>query len=296
MDLKKLRHARVLAEEGSFAAASRRLNLTQPALTRSIQSLEAALSLRLFDRLGSGVRPTSDGVRVLEHAQAMLRMEASLRSEAALLARGESGLISFGIGPMLAPVLGRVLAGVLGGGVRLEVRVEIEPAHVLAEFLLDERIDFFIADTLHAESQPELRVEALHRLVAGYFVRLGHPLAGLAGAEAADLHAYPLASVALGAQRSLLPGEVGGSITCEDCAALKQVVLATDAILLGTNLSMQPELAEGRLVALPGNLLPGGQSQVGVVRRPGRSQSAAASRIVAAFEAQLRPYAIGSPG
>lgn len=292
MDLRKLRHAQVLAEEGTFAAASRRLNLTQPALTRSIQSLEAALSLRLFDRLGSGVRATADGQRVLEHARTMLRLEASLRSEAALLARGESGRVAFGIGPMLTPVLGRVLAAVLGEGARLEIRTEIEPVHVLAELLLDDQIDFFVADTLHAGSLPELVVSGLHTLAAGYFVRRGHPLTCCEVIEEADLRGYPLASAALGTQRGFLPGESGGSITCEDCAALKQVALATDAILLGTDLSMQPELGDGRLVALPDRLMPGGRSQVGAVWRAGRTQSAAARLIVAAFDAELAPHAV----
>ena len=292
MDLRKLRHAQVLAEEGSFAAASRRLNLTQPALTRSIQSLEAALSLRLFDRLGSGVRATADGQRVLEHARTMLRLESSLRSEAAQLARGESGRVAFGIGPMLTPVLGRVLAAVLGEGVRLEIRTEIEPVHVLAELLLDDRIDFFVADTLHAGDVPELAVSALHTLAAGYFVRRDHPLTRRAEIEEADVRGYPLASAAMGAQREFLPAAAGGSITCEDCAALKQVTLATDAVLLGTDLSVQPELDQGQLVALPERLMPGARSRVGAVQRAGRTQSAAARRIAAAFAAELAPYAV----
>lgn len=290
MDLKKLRHAKVLAEERSFAAASRRLNLTQPALTRSIQSLEAGLSLRLFDRLGSGVRPTADGLRVLEHAQAMLRMEASLRSEAALLARGECGRVAFGIGPMLTPVLGRVLAKVLEGSARLEIRTEIKPVHVLAELLLDDRIDFFVADIHHARDLPELTAKELQPLAAGYFVRRGHPLTEIAAVEEEHLQAYPLASAALGDQGANLPGEAGSSITCEDTAALKQVALATDAVLLGMALAMQPELDQGAIVALPDRLLPGGRSQVGAVHRVGRSQSVAARRVISAFAAELGPY------
>jgi DNA-binding transcriptional LysR family regulator len=222
----------------------------------------------------------------------MLRMEASLRSEAALLARGDSGRVAFGIGPMLTPVLGRVFAAVLGAGTRLEIRTEIEPVHVLAELLLDGQIDFFVADTLHADTMPELTVSELHVLAAGFFVRRDHPLTHRAEIEAADLGGYPLASAALGAQREILSGEAGGSVTCEDCAALKQVALATDAVLLGTDLSVQPELDQGQLVALPERLMPGARSRVGAVQRAGRTQSAAARRIVAAFAAELAPYAV----
>lgn len=292
MDLRKLRHALVLAEEGNFARAARRLNLTQPALTRSIQSLEASLSLPLFDRLASGVRPTVDGDRVLEHARAMLRLEASLRREAELLARGETGRVAFGIGPMLTPILGDVLAEVLGNGARLEVRVEIEPVHSLAELLLDNRIDFFVADIFHARSVAGLEVSELHAIAAGCFVRANHPLMRRAVIKDDDLRAYPLASTALGANSEALPGESGRAITCEDCATLKQVALATDAVVLGMSLSMQPELDEGRIVTLPTGLVPDGRSHVGVVQRAGRTRTAAAQRIIAAFDAKIAVHAI----
>src|SRR5699024_9380390 len=115
----------------------------------------------------------------------------------------------------------------------------------------------------------DFAVTELHILAAGYFVRRDHPLSRGATIEEIDLRGYPLASAALGAQREFLRGEAGGLITCEDCGALKQVALATDAILLGADLSMQPELGEGRLVALPERLMPGARSRVGVVRRKG---------------------------
>ena len=100
MNIRQIRHACILAEEGNFISAARRLNFTQPALSRSIQGLEASLDLRLFDRLPGGVRPTVEGRRILEHGKELLRLEAGLRKEAALLARGEAGRIAFGIGPM----------------------------------------------------------------------------------------------------------------------------------------------------------------------------------------------------
>jgi DNA-binding transcriptional LysR family regulator len=265
-------------------------------LTRSVQSLEAALALPLFDRLTSGVRPTVNGERVLEHARAMLRLEASLRSEAALLARGEAGRVAFGIGPMLTPILGAVLTGALAGGARLEVRVEIEPVHLLAELLLDNRIDFFVADIFHASTVADLDATELHPIAAGYFARADHPLAGRAAVAEGELCAYPLASIALGASGAGIPGESGRAITCEDCATLKQIALGTDAIILGMSLSMQPELDEGRITALPVPLVPGGCSRVGVVQRAGRTRSAAAQRIIAAFDAEIAKHAVTATG
>jgi len=61
MDLRKLRHVLALHEEGSFVKAAARVNLTQSALSRSIQTLESSLELTLFDRTREGVVATTAG-------------------------------------------------------------------------------------------------------------------------------------------------------------------------------------------------------------------------------------------
>jgi len=68
-DLRLLRHARALAEEGSFARAARTLHLTQPALSRSIQELERRTGIRLFDRNKGRVDLTALGEVFLAHAR-----------------------------------------------------------------------------------------------------------------------------------------------------------------------------------------------------------------------------------
>lgn len=59
-----LRHLRALiavVDEGTFTAAAHRLNITQPALTRTIQQLEAMLGTRLLERTSRRVAPTAEG-------------------------------------------------------------------------------------------------------------------------------------------------------------------------------------------------------------------------------------------
>jgi len=289
MDLRKLRHAVTLAEEGTFARAARRLNLSQPALTRSVQALETSLGLRLFDRTGTGARPTTDGLRVLDHARTLLRQEASLRSEATLLARGESGKVAFGLGPMLTPALGPVLAAILGGGARLDIRVEIEPVHVMEEMLLSEAIDFFIADAQRARAHPDLTVEPLRTVPAGFYVRAGHPLAGMAEVTPADLASYPLASTALGTDLADLMAMQ--TVTCEVSPALKQAILVSDAVMIGMSIAVEPELSAGGIVRLRGDVLPVREARVGLVRRSSRTLTAGARRVATTFDAVLAPYA-----
>ena len=58
-----------VAQAGSMGHAARRLNTTQPAVSRTIAELETAVGVRLFDRSPQGVEPTACG-RALLHCSA----------------------------------------------------------------------------------------------------------------------------------------------------------------------------------------------------------------------------------
>jgi DNA-binding transcriptional LysR family regulator len=61
-----------VAEEQGFAAAARRLQLSPPAVTRAIASLEASLGVLLLNRTTRSVRVTEPGQRYLEDARRIL--------------------------------------------------------------------------------------------------------------------------------------------------------------------------------------------------------------------------------
>ena len=61
VDLEDLRGFVAVAELGSFHAASDALHLSQPALTRRLQKLEAALGVQLIDRNSRQLRLSSVG-------------------------------------------------------------------------------------------------------------------------------------------------------------------------------------------------------------------------------------------
>lgn len=72
MNVSQLRTFLTVVEHGSFSAAARALNVSQPAVTMQIQSLESDLGATLLDRRQRGVRLTEAGQELRPIAQRVL--------------------------------------------------------------------------------------------------------------------------------------------------------------------------------------------------------------------------------
>ena len=59
------------AEEGSFSAAARVLEQTQPTVGRQVAALEQALGVTLFERVGKSLNLTTAGAELLAHVSEM---------------------------------------------------------------------------------------------------------------------------------------------------------------------------------------------------------------------------------
>lgn len=68
----ELRHFLLVVEHGTLTAAARHAHLSQPALTASIQRLEATFGARLLSRGRRGAEPTASGRALIPHARAAL--------------------------------------------------------------------------------------------------------------------------------------------------------------------------------------------------------------------------------
>ena len=72
-----------VTEEEGFAAASRRLGMSPPAVTRAISALEESLGVKLLNRTTRYVRATEAGVRYFEDSKRILQ-DVNIANEAAL--------------------------------------------------------------------------------------------------------------------------------------------------------------------------------------------------------------------
>jgi DNA-binding transcriptional LysR family regulator len=99
MDLKDLRYAIAVADEGSFTRAAARLNLAQQALSKQIGDLERELEVRLFDRMPRGTRLTPAGSAFVEAARVTLTQSQRAMAHARTTNRRESQVLRVGLTP-----------------------------------------------------------------------------------------------------------------------------------------------------------------------------------------------------
>lgn len=198
MDTRKLRHVLGLVEHLNFSRASLEVNLSQPALSRSIQSVEAELGVPLFDRQPGGLELTPYGQVFAERARKVLGELNELRRDIELVRRGEYGEVALGFGPTAAHLLkGPLLSHFAERAPQVRLTFKGGTYEELLRLLLEERIDLFFGDVALLAYRTDLQVELLPSWPSGFFCAADHPLARLPGVSREQLLAHPWGSIQL---------------------------------------------------------------------------------------------------
>ena len=101
MNLRHLHAFATIVDVGGLARAATHLHLSQPALTRQIQALEADLGVQLFDRIGRRVQLTSQGEELVLRSRRLLAEADSLGERARELKSGETGILRVAATPQV---------------------------------------------------------------------------------------------------------------------------------------------------------------------------------------------------
>lgn len=105
LEMRKLYYFRQVANSRSFRQAARHLGITQPALTRHVQSLEDELGLTLVHRHASGNKLTEAGQLLAAKADELLAISSSLKTNLVDLQRTMVGTVTLAISMGHTPVL-----------------------------------------------------------------------------------------------------------------------------------------------------------------------------------------------
>jgi DNA-binding transcriptional LysR family regulator len=155
LDLRKLRLLRELHARGTVAAVAEALAYTPSAVSQQLAALQAEAGVPLTERIGRRLRLTEAGVRLVEHADALLgrleEAEADLQSAAGTV--GGTLRVASLPTPLISvvPVANATLA-VRYPGLRVEL-TEMEPEDALPALSLGE-IDAAIAEEYDFAPRP----------------------------------------------------------------------------------------------------------------------------------------------
>lgn len=177
MKLQHLRSLVVVHECGSLQQATKRLHISQPALSRTLQALEGELGVALLIRSSQGITLTSYGLRLIEHARHVLGSVERARRDIGEMRGSATRRISIGITAVAA--LSVTLEGVM---VEFHAKCpdtqlcihELRPSEINA-MLREGSLD--LALTTHLpEASSGLDVLTVHHIPMRIAARQGHPL------------------------------------------------------------------------------------------------------------------------
>ncbi len=177
LDWNQLKAFLETAETGSLSAAARKLDLTQPTLSRQVAAIEQHMGVTLFERVGKTMVLTPTGLELLEHARAMGAAADALGLAATGRSQAVGGVVSVSatdvVAAQLLPPLVRRLREQEPG-----IAIEVIASNALSDLL---RREADIAIRHVKPEQPELIARLIREASASFYasedwVRIhGHP-------------------------------------------------------------------------------------------------------------------------
>lgn len=238
-----------VVESGSFSAAARRLNIGQPAVSKTIAALEKRLAVSLLLRSTRGLTPTEAGLAFFERAKRALEETDEADNAARGIASGLSGnlrisaAVTFGrlhIVPHLGPFLDQ--------HPQLNIDLMLDDRNIN---LVEEGIDVALRMGALTDSGLTARkIADCRRVILGtpaYFARHGEPScpAELSKHQAVvyNLGGGTTWEFAKGSEKQSVI--LSGRLRVSAAEGVREAVLADQGLTLASEWMFAPELASG---------------------------------------------------
>ena len=193
MELRHLRYFQAVAEELSYSRAAERLRIAQPALSRAVQEIEAALDAQILERNRRTVRLTPAGQVLLRETAILLERWDEAMRRVRRTAAGEEGELRLGyIGPPTQPFFGRLLHEYRKRYPRVSIHLEERTPERVWEMLAKGRLSAALTRPVSTTEDLGLRTILLRDERLGAIVPRNHPLAARKVLAWKDLAREPL--------------------------------------------------------------------------------------------------------
>jgi len=192
LELREFRYFLAVAEEGSFTAAARRLQMAQPPLSAAIKSLESWLGTPLFERTTRNVRLTAAGQELYADARSITEELAAAVDRARTAGKMTRTSLDVGFRPATSiPLLNPVVSAFRRESPAVDLRLHHVEWLQQVDWVLEGKID--VSFVLEPLTHPEIEVRRLLTAPRVAAVALDHPLADLAEVSIDELAAFPVA-------------------------------------------------------------------------------------------------------
>lgn len=261
MDPRKLLYLATIIEHGSLAKAAKSLAVSQPALSKSMDRLEAELGIKLLERGPAGITPTQSGELIYTHAR-LIRQEMTLAEKRVHGPRRNARVVTVGTLPSLASNVMPLAVSQWKKRHPLVLLRVVEKVQVeLLAGLLRGEFDFIVGQTEYFDVVLDgLKQRALFRDRLGVFARRSHPLFQIRKPSWADLAKYPWVCPMVGwPQRTILEKLVASEgidpprqlVECGSIGFTKMLVAESDHLAMLPSHSVTGDVLEGPIRALP---------------------------------------------
>jgi DNA-binding transcriptional LysR family regulator len=254
------RHFLEVARLGSLRKAADALHVSASAIDRQILQAEAALNVRLFERLPTGLKLTAAGELVLgdlrrwrkEYARTVERVD-ELRG----LRRGHVGIAL--IAALSEGVVTRTIAAVGKEYPSLTFDLRVLDNAEVADLVRESEVDLGLL--LEPTENTTLATRAIAEIPVGVAVPVGHPLTSLPRVSPGRILQYrqivPAAPLIVNQRAVAFYARQGVEeqqfVACNDLRMMRSLILAGAGVGIVSLLDVTADVDEGRLafIALP---------------------------------------------
>lgn len=245
MNTRQMQYAVLLSRVRSFSQLAEKLNITQPALSKQILSLEKELGVQLFDRNQSPLAPTAAGAYFVKQAKKLLYEHEQLTRSMEQFRSGEKGQLVIGSTPfrctyLLPPIVKKIREQFPG----IQVKLVEKSSELLRKDAADGKFDLAVINLPVDETILDATaIEADHLvLVVPESLAQKHPHLQQATADLTKYGDIPFVTVGPGQEMRVLFDKLclSNNISPEIAAEVVSLTTAWETACGGTGATLLP--------------------------------------------------------
>jgi LysR family transcriptional regulator, regulator for genes of the gallate degradation pathway len=255
----------LVVDAGGFGRAARAVGRGRATLHRAARQLERALGVPLFETTSHGIRPTREALRLATQAQLAFSEIGQARAEITSLAGTERGATTIGAMPLArSRIIPEAVLRFCSRHPHHRISILDGPYEGMLELLRQGRADALIG-AMRDSTPAEVVQEPLFEDPLALIVRARHPLvdltdAGRCAPSAEALAQFPWIAPRQGSPlrrhfdrlfRGAAVQPPAAAIECNSLVAARELLFASDRVMLLSAQQAHHELAAGELIALP---------------------------------------------